>query len=265
MLERFPEGKGQFTIHDPRDRPFTVWYHRPESYRPDSSVLFVLHGVKRNAMDYLEFWSAETESRGVLTFAPEFCSKHYPGAFGYNLGNVLSEDEVVLPRCEWSYSVIEYLFDLVRSSTESGPSSYLAFGHSAGAQFLYRAVLLGCLRRVERAVAANAGWYTLPLFSREFPYGMARLDQDCRGQAFQKSLLLLLGEQDTFADKNLRQTQEAMEQGENRLERGKHAYQTGRAVAREIGEPFEWELQTLPNVAHHVRQVVPAAATWLFE
>ena len=252
------------TFCDTRDRPITVWYHRPQGYRADSPVLFILHGVKRNAKEYLDFWARETETRGALTCAPEFCTRFHPGASGYNLGGVVSENGEVLPRSEWSYSVLENLFDFVVSNTGHKTTSYLAFGHSAGAQYLYRAILLGCLRRVQRAVAANAGWYTLPSFSRMFPYGIANLDEDCRRQAFGKHLLLLLGEQDIMRDENLRQTPETMEQGEHRLERGKNVYQTAQAVAREIGWPFEWELQIVPNVGHCIQRVVPSAAEWLF-
>ena len=44
------------------------------------------------------------------------------------------------------------------------------FGHSAGAQFTHRYMLLSKDKRISNAVVANAGWYTF-INNAKFPYG----------------------------------------------------------------------------------------------
>ncbi|MBU0717433.1 MAG: hypothetical protein KJ749_04220 [Planctomycetes bacterium] len=258
-------GRGRLTFQGPRDKPVAVWYHRPTTYSLEGPILFILHGAKRNGRECLEHWVRESEKRGALAVAPEFRSRHYPGVYGYNLGGVLSENGDIRSRSDWSYWTLERLFDAILIATGSRASYYLAYGHSAGAQFLCRALLLGCLCRVERVVAANAGWYTLPSFSSDFPYGLRGLEErDYRRQAFRKHLLILLGEEDNVPDKNFRQMPQAMEQGRNRLERGKYAYSVGAETAGIMGESFNWSLRSLPNIGHHSPSMVPTAADWLF-
>ncbi len=77
--------------------------------------------------------------------------------------------------------------------------------------------------RVERAVAANAGWYTLPRKADTFPYGLDGIDvaDETLREAFSVPLTILLGEDDNDPNsKYLRRTPEALAQGAHRLARG---------------------------------------------
>ncbi len=258
--------EGRFTFRGSHDRPLDVCYYRPTSHNPDRPALFVLHGAERNARDYVEPWIEEADRVGCLVIAPEFSARNYPRVRRYNLGGVLDDSDRVTDRAEWTYAVIEQLFDHIRVMTGNTRPSYVLYGHSAGAQFAHRALLLGCLTRASRVVAANAGWYTLASFSQRFPYGLDGLDvENHLSNAFGKPLRIVLGEEDTGAGKHLRQTRRANLQGQNRLERGKHAYAVAEEEARRSGSAFAWSLQTVPHAGHESAAIVPAVAGWLLD
>ena len=118
------------------------------------------------------------------------------------------------------------------------------------------------------AVAANAGWYTLPLFSEPFPYGLAGTaltGTDLR-ENFAKPLLILLGDADTDPNhKDLRRTPEAMRQGMHRFARGQHYFRVSEEEAKRLGAGFAWRLATAPGVSHPNKQMSEHAARLLFE
>src|SRR3712207_6943257 len=63
------------------------------------------------------------------------------------------------------------LFDFVREATGNPSEQYRIYGHSAGAQFVHRLALFVPEARFATAIAANAGWYTMPTFDgKKFPY-----------------------------------------------------------------------------------------------
>ena len=86
-----------------------------------------------------------------------------------------------LERDEWSFSIVERLFDHVKSLTTIQPATYYLYGHSAGGQFMHRFVMFMREARFSKAVAANAGWYTMPDQKIAFPYGLSgsRLAKAC--------------------------------------------------------------------------------------
>ena len=53
-------------------------------------------------------------------------------------------------------------------------ADYYLFGHSAGAQFVHRLLLMVPDGRYAALVAANAGWYTVPDKSIDYPPRSAR-------------------------------------------------------------------------------------------
>ena len=94
-----------------------------------------------------------------------------------------------LPPSHWSYTIIEDLFSAVVSMGVQR-KGYNIYGHSAGAQFVHRLVQFLPTCRVETAVAANSGWYTMPCLLARWPYGWrglhphpsasASAKEDCR-------------------------------------------------------------------------------------
>ena len=81
-----------------------------------------------------------------------------------------------IPRDAWSFTAIERAFDKAVALSGSTRSGYKLYGHSAGAQFVHRFIMFTGGPRVERAVAANAGWYTLPRKADTLPYGLDGID-----------------------------------------------------------------------------------------
>jgi len=237
--------------------------YKPSRYTPSSPVLIVLHGTTRKPGPYLTAWLARAEQYGALLLVPEFSKADWPGSRGYNLGNMRTMDGKALPREAWSFTAIETLFDAAKGLFKSDAQTYYLFGHSAGSQFVHRFMLLTGGPRVKAAVAANAGWYTMPRESERYPYGLGGFAYDKQAliKAFAHRLVILLGDADIdTAAKDLRRSPEAMAQGPHRLSRGKHFFDAAAAEAKRLGVPFAWELKTVRGIGHSGNGMAPAAA-----
>ncbi|MDD5563820.1 MAG: hypothetical protein PHQ91_08915 [Thermoanaerobaculaceae bacterium] len=269
-------GKGSFVFQDAAvnaGRPITVWYYRPAGSGPDSDVLFVMHGVNRDAGRYLDEWIDVAGRHRAVLLCPEFSEADWPEDINYNLGNVFQTiDEsgrAAGPQSEarWSFSLLDPIFDSVVARLSLRARGYLLYGHSAGAQFVHRLLFFKPDAKVKRAVSANAGWYMLPDRAVPFPYGLkgTSVGEDAVRKALGMPLTILLGEEDVDSNhKWLRKTPEAMRQGANRFERGQYYFAEARKIAGALGTAFGWRLVTAPGVAHHDKQMVPFAEKALF-
>ncbi len=240
----------------------TVWYYIPENATPTLPVVVVMPGLKRNGEDYLNDWIPHAKARNFLLVVPEFGLADFPGEEGYIYGNTVDKAGHPLPREQWSFSMIEPIFDLVRQKTGNTSAQYRLYGHSAGAQFVQRFIYFVPQARVARVVTANAGWYLLPEFTHGFPYGLKDTpvtDADLK-HALALPLVVLLGEADTnAADKVLRHTPEADAQGLFRFARGKYFFARAEAIARADNIPFGWKLATAPGIGHSDAGMAPFA------
>jgi hypothetical protein len=158
----------------------------------------------------------------------------------------------------------------VRARLGGEQAGYYLFGHSAGAQFVHRLLTFLPHARVLGAVAANAGWYTLPDADRDFPYGLRGTplgDGDLRALVG-APLTVLAGERDVATpedDALLRGTPEAMAQGPHRVARARTYFAAGEALSRALGEPFGWRLAIVPGATHDKDEVMPSAGFFLFD
>lgn len=259
-------GRGNFPFVSGGHK-LTVWYYRPAAATADAPVLFVIHGVGRNAEDYLNDWTEFAEQKHCLLVVPEFSKAEFPGEEGFNSGNLFDAAGRLRPREQWSFSVIEPLFDAVRGRFGSQRRDYLLYGHSAGAQFVQRFLYFVPEARATRAVAANAGWYMLPTLGADFPYGLRGTPADASAlrAAFARPLVVLLGEADTDAGhSSLRHTPESDAQGLYRFARGQFFYAHAKAEAEAAHLPFHWTLATAPGIAHVNKAMAPFAVRQLF-
>jgi len=230
-------------------------------------ILFVMHGKLRNAAVYRDNWIDIADKYGVLVVAPEFTEESFPGARGYNLGGMFDENGNPVEEAYWAYSLIEPIFDQVVQMTESQQSRYELFGHSAGAQFTHRFFLFKDGLRTNHVVSANAGWYTMPDFEMQFPYGLRNtaVDEELLKNRLQSRLLIQLGEEDKDPKhKYLRTTPEAMQQGAQRFERGHSFINRAQKSAQHYGVACKWSLRTVPDVGHENAKMAMDIAEYLF-
>jgi poly(3-hydroxybutyrate) depolymerase len=266
---RLQPGAGHFVFEDALANPgklLPVWYYRPERVGKETSVVFIMHGMNRNASTYRNQWQPYAEAHGFLLIVPEFSTALFPQSHGYNLGNVFTADGQPRPETQWSYSFIEGIFDAIRVANALSSTDYVLYGHSAGAQFVHRYLFFKPTARVRLAIAANAGWYTMPDFQTAFPYGLkdSGLSQTALATAFGKRLIILLGEQDTDPQaRDLRNTPETIAQGAHRFARGQAFFAHAKQAAATLGVPYQWEVRTVPEVGHSNARMAPAAASLL--
>lgn len=234
-----------------------VHLHRPAGWQPGGRVVVVMHGVRRNAAEYRDAWAPHAEARGFLLLCPEFSQSQFPGARHFNLGNALA------PREEWSFGALETAVDAALAAAGDAPGrDFALYGHSAGAQFVHRHLLLTGAARARRVVIANAGWYSFPDTGTPFPHGLGGvpLDPAALHAALGRDVSILLGEADTDPHHhNLRRDPVTDRQGLNRLERGRNFFAAAQALAAAQGVPFEWRLITVPGVGHSNAGMAAAA------
>ena len=272
MIEEAAYGHG-FVLGLALDGPLQGLTLPIHAYRPgggagDRPVVMVMHGVTRAAPDYMDSWVGLAERFDFCLLVPEFTRADWPGSRTYNLGNLFARGRDPLPPEASSFAVIEQAFDAALPVLGSTARRYSLYGHSAGAQFVHRFVTLTGAPRVDRAVAANAGWYTLPDPSLDYPYGLGGLERDPETlrAAFATEMTVLLGERDNDPNApDLRRTPEARAQGAHRLARGHHFIEAARTQADQRALPFAWSLQEVPQIGHNDRGMAPHAARILME
>lgn len=258
-----PSGKWSFVFRDAKgraDKPMRVYTYRPRQCDENCPIQFVLHGQGRTASNYRDYWELSADRYGFLVVVPEFTKADWPGGAGYNRGDVDATED----RDKWGFLVVEHLFDEVRTTQKD----YRIFGHSAGAQFLHRFLYFVPENRATTAVAANAGWYTLPEWRDDkvqfrWPHSLAgaKVGEKEARQALSRRMLVLLGEGDTDPNaSDLDKTPGSMAQGANRVERGALFIAQATSLAKELGVPFRWELAYVPGTAHEGSKMSRAAA-----
>lgn len=240
-----------------------VWYHLPDRVDADTPVVFVLHGVRRDADRYRDEWADLARQHGFIVVVPEFSARDFPGSRGYNTGHIANADGTPRPREQWAFAAIEPLFDHIRQRFGTHAARYTIYGHSAGAQFVHRYVMFMPDARIDQAIVANAGWYTMPDAAVNYPYGVAGTLVNSRQliAALGQPLIVLLGTTDTSTtDPNLRQTPQAKAQGPHRYARGVAFFAQGASMAARLGTPFGWRLEFVPDIDHRNGEMAKVAA-----
>jgi poly(3-hydroxybutyrate) depolymerase len=244
-----PEGKGQFAFRDAKGhggRDLTVYTYRPSRCDARCPIQIVLHGVSRNASGYRDYWSEAAERHGFVVVAPLFSRDSWGGASAYNRGGVEATDD----RSRWAFAVIEHLFDEIAD----GRKDYRLFGHSAGAQFVHRFLYFVPDNRASQAIAANAGWYTLPEWRKAraahpWPHSLvdAKVGEREARRALGQPLTILLGESDTDPNaSDLDRQPGSLAQGAQRRARGKQFHRVAAAHAPAQGACL-WIFSHLAN------------------
>jgi hypothetical protein len=237
-----------------------VWCHVvvPHVVTPGTRLTVVMHGVLRNGSDYARRWAPFAARGDRLVLAPDFDAVRWPGARGYNLGNVFHGDQLN-PVGRWAFTVLEGLCEHVRARFRLREDAYDLFGHSAGAQFVHRFLLFRAHAPVRRAIAAGAGWYTAPDRARPWPYGLLHRELSFSDAELARyaarDVVLVRGTGDVYADGNLRTGSQASAQGASRYERAAWMLEQ----VRRLDPATRWRLVDVHGAGHDDAQVAPTA------
>lgn len=264
-------GKGSFVHVDAAPRisqPVTIHTYLPQACAAKACPLVIsMHGLGRDAAAARNNWIEAADANGLVIAAPEFDATRFPTRL-YQLGGVQGESD----RGNWVYATIERMFDRLKATSRVSGDSYVLFGHSAGAQFVHRMVLMLPEARYSTAVIGNAGYYTLPVGNaaaggRDYPFSLGNTPATPSSLrlSFGKPMLVLLGDQDNDpAHFQLNNSAGAKAQGPHRFARGQFFFSTAEAEAKRLDLPFNWRMTVVPGVAHEQKKVAAAAAKILF-
>lgn len=259
-------GADQFSIETQRG-PVTVYTYMPASFTPSSPILIVMPGTRRDAdrhlaFDYYDVWDGLADELGALLLVPEFTEERWPGSWRYQAGNIRTPDLRPIAWQDTAFNAVERAFVQAVQMTGSTRRKFDIFGHGGGAQFVQRYVLHSGGRYIDKAIAANPGWYMLPDDEYAFPYGLrgAPIPRSTLTRAFATDFVLLLGTADVNHARPLRTNEFTRPQGRNRYERGHFYFERSRHVASRLGARFNWKLREVPGVAHDQSRMSPPAA-----
>ncbi len=286
-------GAGTFTfpaVH--KNKTIQVNYYYPSVADENSPILLVIPGSGRNSDRYRDFWMACAQEKRLIIVALGYSEEDYEFA-GYQMAGLIddlsigkpnyqkrgdstvvtvNEDEIKLTVNQdtksWIFNDFDRVFQHVVGATGSKRDSYDIFGHSAGGQILHRFALFQDSSAADRIVAANAGFYTMPDRLQPAPFGLKGFEISDKQlkRAFEKKLILLLGEKDD-SDRSggtFLISRSALRQGEGRLQRGEFFYDQARSVALAMGFDFNWHVHTVPGVGHQGSLMTNAAARLLY-
>jgi hypothetical protein len=268
-------GKGVF-LYDKyaplAQKPVKVYFNIPDNVNAQTPLVFVFHGVERNAEDYRDALVAKSNQHQFILVVPEFSETFYPSANQYNLGNVFVNGEnpsltTLNPESIWTFSIIEPLFDYIISSLQNASTHYHIIGHSAGAQFTHRLLMYKPNGRYQKVVSSAAGWYTVPNTSENFPYGFKEspLMSLSLPALLEKKVIVQVGSLDNNPNASgLRRNSIVDIQGTHRLARAQYFFNFTQDLALTHQVDFQWELQILQGFNHNFAPAIQRATDLIF-
>jgi hypothetical protein len=281
--ENITIGSGKFTIEGGQghtEKHIDVYYHLPLSYDENTKVLVVVPGAGRNGWSYRDSWVEASEKYNVLILSPSYSEEFYPRFWNYNVARMLSNVKinkaksaiesytVVTDPNEWIFIDFDRVFNYSVSKLSLTAKKYDMFGHSAGGQILHRLALFDFKNKANRILASNSGWYTVPTFKEDFPYGLNKgvSTLEKMSSAFKTKLTIFLGEQDNEHETrgHLVRNPQLDIQGTYRLSRGKHFFKKSNELASNLNVKSNWNIHVVQGVGHDYKNMGKAAAIYLY-
>lgn len=243
------------------DKPdVEIFFITPEKINKDTKVIFVIHGNSRNAEDYLSAWIPHVINKNVIVAAPQFRKIDFRYFFLLEMAE--SSGDVNRNKNEYINNSISLFFNFIKSKFSLTTETYKMFGHSAGAQFTHRYMLLSMDNRISNTVIANAGWYTF-ITDDEFPYGINNSPINISNKQIEwfmsKKANLLIGSDD-IDFKSVNSSKGANLQGLSRVDRAANYFDSLIMNAESRGYALRWNYRVLERVDHDFKKVTPYAA-----
>ena len=243
------------------DKPdVEIFYITPEKINKDTKVIFVIHGNSRNAEDYLSAWIPHVKNKNVIVAAPQFRKIDFRYFFLLEMAE--SSGKVNSNKNEYINNSISLFFNYLKSKFSLSTETYRMFGHSAGAQFTHRYMLLSMDNRISNSVIANAGWYTF-ITDDEFPYGINNSPINISNEQIKwfmsQKVNLLIGSDD-IGFRSVNSSKGANLQGLTRVDRAANYFDSLIMSAENRGYALRWNYRVLDRVDHDYIKVTPYAA-----
>ncbi len=210
---------------------------------------------------YVSMWRRLVEQHGWVIVSPHFDERRFN-----------NDDQRLNPFGTRADIRLNEICELVGRLLPGLPTEKLMlFGFSGSGQFVHRYAAVHP-HRVERAVAASAGYYLWPDSNLTYPVGLdtrdvpgtlsLRLDALC-----QLPLLILVGDSDHDQGAFPRGRRHNLKriQGAGRRERAQNWVSAVRALAEERGWPCRLAFRIIPDTPHRISdEMFQAAASFLF-
>ena len=237
-----------------------LFYITPKKIDKDTELLFVMHGNDRNAKDYISAWIPYIQNKNIIVVAPRFDKRNY--RYFFLLESANSSGVINNNSNDYINSSISSFYNFFKSKFSLNTNKYMMFGHSAGAQFTHRYMLLSNDKRISNTVVANAGWYTF-LNGADFPYGInnSPIDitpSDIRWFMSNRSTLLIGGNDISLNDVN--SSRGAINQGRTRLDRANNYFNVMIDIADKENIPLRWTYKVVDRVGHDYKKMTFQAA-----
>ena len=246
------------------DKPdVEILYITPNAINEDTEVIFVIHGNSRNADDYLSAWIPLVQNKNVIIAAPKFDKKNF--RYFFLLESAESNGTINERSDSYINTSISLFFNYFKSRFALNANTYKMFGHSAGAQFTHRYMLLSNDQRISDTVIANAGWYTF-LNGEQYPYGIKDTPIEISSSHIRwfmsNKTSLLIGSIDTNLN-NVNSPAGAQKQGITRVDRADNYFKSLIDISDKKEIPFRWRYKVINDVGHDYQKMTPIAASIL--
>jgi pimeloyl-ACP methyl ester carboxylesterase len=222
----------------------------PRELNEAQPIVVCIHGIRRNVQEQFRAFAPLAEQAGWLLLVPLFAADSFPDY--QRLGRPGRGGRADL-------SLIELIAHL--NSRFSLPERAIhLFGHSGGAQFVHRFVMVHP-HHVARYAISAPGWYTFPDESLFYPCGLARGAAQgellCASDFLRIQGAVFVGTDDCRRGRNLRRNPSVdIQQGDHRLERAMRWTSAMNARAREMGLREPLKLHRLQDGAHNFSGLV---------
>lgn len=230
-------------------------------------ILMVLQGADRGWTYLMQTWRQEAQKYRFIVLIPVFTKEIFPLNEYQEMGVFDAKGRLNKPR-RTAAVLADKMFEWFRDEIGGQQQHYSLYGHSAGGQFVHRALLLHNSPYVDRAVVGSPGWYTYPdNQGLLYPYGLTNVpyvkEKDII-RFLQHEAVVQISDGDTVRESFLRKTPEAEMQGRNREERGRGFYGSIEQAAHRLGIQHHWSLVCEHDVAHHSQGMGKRAIPYLF-